>query len=112
MQSGAFIQLIVLFAGLASRMATLSTEMGGCVRDCEAACDRVLSVIDVNWSMSISRHVDSNCDLLAEPQTEIYSCIGDFKDVGTTFVSSERPASSHHCARGGFWFRCFQRGDA
>jgi hypothetical protein len=55
MQSGAFIQLIVLFAGLASRMATLSTEMGDCVRGCEAVCDRVLSIIDVNWSISISR---------------------------------------------------------
>ncbi|KAG1772635.1 hypothetical protein EDD22DRAFT_375725 [Suillus occidentalis] len=48
MQSGAFIQLVVLFAGLASRMATLSTEMCSCVRDCEAVCDRVLSVIDPN----------------------------------------------------------------
>lgn len=46
MQSGAFIQLIVLFAGIASRMATLSAEMGSCVRGCEAACERVLSVID------------------------------------------------------------------
>ncbi|KAG1865252.1 hypothetical protein C8R48DRAFT_706571 [Suillus tomentosus] len=46
MQSGAFIHLIILFAGLASRMATLSVEMGDCVRDCETACDRVLSVID------------------------------------------------------------------
>ncbi|KAG2157060.1 hypothetical protein DEU56DRAFT_762864 [Suillus clintonianus] len=46
MQSGAFIQLIVLFAGLSSRMATLLTELGDCVRDCESACDRVLSVID------------------------------------------------------------------
>lgn len=49
MQSGAFIQLIVLFAGLASRMATLLTEMGDCVRSCEAVCDRVLSVIDPNY---------------------------------------------------------------
>jgi hypothetical protein len=60
MQSGAFIQLIVLFAGLASRMATLSTEMGACVQDCEAVCGRVMSVIDVNGSISISRYVDSN----------------------------------------------------
>ncbi|KAG1782451.1 hypothetical protein EV702DRAFT_1192128 [Suillus placidus] len=46
MQSGAFIHLIVLFAGLASRMATLLTEMVDCVQGCEATCDRVLSVID------------------------------------------------------------------
>lgn len=58
MQSGAFIHLIILFAGLASRMATLSVEMGDCVRDCETACDRVLSVIDVNWSIS------TNCYLI------------------------------------------------
>lgn len=46
MQSGAFIQLIVLFAGLASRMATLLTEISDCVRGCEVTCDRVLSAID------------------------------------------------------------------
>ncbi|KAG1756828.1 uncharacterized protein EDB91DRAFT_1241873 [Suillus paluster] len=43
MQSGSFIQLIVLFAGLSSRMATLLTELGDCVQGCESACDRVLT---------------------------------------------------------------------
>ncbi|KAG2150627.1 uncharacterized protein EDB93DRAFT_325767 [Suillus bovinus] len=52
MQSGAFIHLIVLFAGLASRMAALSAEMGDCVRDYEAVCDRILSVIDPNHKPS------------------------------------------------------------
>ncbi|KAG0707809.1 hypothetical protein DFH29DRAFT_1053465 [Suillus ampliporus] len=46
MQSGAFIQLIVLFAGLSSRIATLLTELGDCVQGCESACDRVLAIID------------------------------------------------------------------
>jgi len=54
MQSGAFIQIIVLFAGVSSRMAILLTELGDCVRVCESACDRLLTVLDVSWSNSPS----------------------------------------------------------
>ncbi|OAX44608.1 hypothetical protein K503DRAFT_728834 [Rhizopogon vinicolor AM-OR11-026] len=46
MQTGAFIQLIVLFAGISSRMATLLTESGQCIRGCESVCDRLMIVLD------------------------------------------------------------------
>lgn len=48
MQSGAFIQLIVLFSGISSRMAALLTESGHCVQGCESACDLLLTVLDVS----------------------------------------------------------------
>lgn len=48
MQTGAFIQLIVLFAGISSRMATLLAESGQCIQGCESACDRLLTVLDVS----------------------------------------------------------------
>jgi hypothetical protein len=51
MQSGAFIQLIVLFAGVSSRMATLLTESRQCIQGCESACDRLMNVIDVRQSI-------------------------------------------------------------
>ncbi|KAG1731921.1 hypothetical protein EDB19DRAFT_1311922 [Suillus lakei] len=96
MQSGAFIQLIVLFAGLSSRMAILLTELGDYVRDCEAACDRVLSVIDPDHKASVM--IGSRTPKAREHPLS---------------HQSDRPIPTvdSSCSLGGYWFRYFQRGD-
>lgn len=48
MQSGAFVQLIVLFSALSSRMSTLSTEMLQVLRNSSPICDRLLVVLEAD----------------------------------------------------------------
>lgn len=108
MQSGAFIQLIVLFAGLASRMATLLTEMGDCVQGCEAACDRVLSAIDPTHKPSFiagprtsktSEHLLSRQSDQPTPTIDPYIPLEDFGSAVSREETLDLPSSTQVDAR-------------
>lgn len=46
MQSGAFIQLVVLFSAICSRMSTLLSELGQVLNHGASICDRFLAIFD------------------------------------------------------------------
>jgi len=56
MQSGAFIQLIVLFSAISSRMSTLLSELGQVLDHGALICDRFLAISNVRTMCMISCH--------------------------------------------------------
>ncbi|KAI6028364.1 hypothetical protein F5J12DRAFT_376173 [Pisolithus orientalis] len=50
MQSGAFVQLIVLFSAICSRMSTLLSELSQVLRNTSRICDRLLVILDPHHS--------------------------------------------------------------
>lgn len=53
MQSGAFVQLIVLFSAICSRMSTLLSELSQVLRNSSRICDRLLVILDRGVSAAI-----------------------------------------------------------
>ncbi|KAI6167057.1 hypothetical protein EDD17DRAFT_1752396 [Pisolithus thermaeus] len=66
MQSGAFVQLIVLFSALSSRMSTLLSEVLQVLRNSSRICDRLLVVLEANHR--------SRREVSAERQNEHVRC--------------------------------------
>lgn len=52
MQTGAFVQLIVLFAAISSRTSVLSSELEEALQLGISACNRILIIIHVGVSLS------------------------------------------------------------
>lgn len=50
MQAGAFVQLIILFAAISSRMFVLSSELEEALQLSVLTCNRLLVIIHVNMS--------------------------------------------------------------
>ncbi|KAI6039037.1 hypothetical protein EDC04DRAFT_2688724 [Pisolithus marmoratus] len=66
MRSGAFIQLIVLFSAICSRMSTLLSELSQLLRNSSRICDRLLIILDPGHR--------SRQGVSTEPQNEHVIC--------------------------------------
>ncbi|KAH7916045.1 hypothetical protein BJ138DRAFT_1076218 [Hygrophoropsis aurantiaca] len=57
MQSGAFIQLILLFSGIASRMLSLVQELQESLKTSISICQRILCILNPSYTLKSPQHV-------------------------------------------------------